>query len=88
MGYILRTTAVYGNGKFGIADFKLLENNPDFNQSFSAQMCAVYMLREFSLDWVHYLAAKKGGDNAVALHKVCSAILVWGTQLAWVWRHI
>ncbi|WHP64959.1 hypothetical protein [Vibrio harveyi] len=69
VGYILRTTAVYGNGKFGIADFKLLENNPDFNQSFSAQMCAVYMLREFSLDWVHYLAAKKGGDNAVALHK-------------------
>ncbi|NMT03328.1 hypothetical protein HKB22_00060, partial [Vibrio parahaemolyticus] len=56
VGYILRTTAVYGNGKFGIADFKLLENNSDFSQSFSAQMCAVYMLREFSLDWVHYLA--------------------------------
>lgn len=69
VGYILRTTAVYGNGKFGIADFKLLENNPDFNQSFSAQMCAVYMLREFSLDWVHYLAAQKGGDSAIALHK-------------------
>ncbi|MFM2623901.1 hypothetical protein [Vibrio owensii] len=69
VGYILRTTAVYGNGKFGIADFKLLENNPDFNQSFSAQMCAVYMLREFSLDWVHYLASQKGGDNAIALHK-------------------
>lgn len=69
VGYILRTTAVYGNGKFGIADFKLLENNPDFNQSFSAQMCAVYMLREFSLDWVHYLATQKDGDNAIALHK-------------------
>lgn len=48
VGYILRTTAVYGNGKFGIADFKILEKNEDFNQSFSAQMCAVYMLREFS----------------------------------------
>ncbi|HHX8500432.1 TPA: hypothetical protein ACVO33_002113 [Vibrio diabolicus] len=69
VGYILRTTAVYGNGKFGIADFKLLENNPDFSQSFSAQMCAVYMLREFSLDWVHYLALQQGGDNAVALHR-------------------
>ena len=69
VGYILRTTAVYGNGKFGIADFKLLENNPDFNQSFSAQMCAVYMLREFSLDWVHYLAQQQGGDKAIALHK-------------------
>ncbi|MHC6803630.1 hypothetical protein ACYTR9_25130, partial [Vibrio antiquarius] len=69
VGYILRTTAVYGNGKFGIADFKLLENNPDFSQSFSAQMCAVYMLREFSLDWVHYLALQQGRDNAVALHR-------------------
>lgn len=68
VGYILRTTAVYGNGKFGIADFKLLENSSDFNQSFSAQMCAVYMLREFSLDWVHYLALQQGGDKAVALH--------------------
>jgi hypothetical protein len=69
VGYILRTTAVYGNGKFGIADFKLLEDNPDFNQSFSAQMCAVYILREFSLDWVHYLAEQQGGDKAIVLHK-------------------
>ncbi|MGR5078603.1 hypothetical protein [Photobacterium swingsii] len=69
VGYILRTTAVYGNGKFGIADFKLLENNPDFNQSFSAQMCAVYLLREFSLDWVNYLAKQQGGAQAIALHR-------------------
>ncbi|WP_216599502.1 hypothetical protein [Vibrio sp. 03-59-1] len=69
VGYILRTTAVYGNGKFGIADFKILENNPDFNQSFSAQMCAVYILREFSLDWVHYLAKQQGGEQAVNLHR-------------------
>ncbi|MDP2571790.1 hypothetical protein Q8W40_06345 [Vibrio penaeicida] len=69
VGYILRTTAVYGNGKFGIADFKLLENNPDFKQSFSAQMCAVYLLREFSLDWVHYLAKLQGGDRFVELDR-------------------
>ncbi|UJF17443.1 hypothetical protein L0B53_01335 [Vibrio sp. SS-MA-C1-2] len=69
VGYILRTTAVYGNGKFGIADFKLLEDNPDFNQSFSAQMCAVYLLRLFSLDWVHYLAKQKGGNNAITLDR-------------------
>lgn len=69
VGYILRTTAVYGNGKFGIADFKLLEDNLDFNQSFSAQMCAVYILRQFSLDWVHYIARNKGGGEAIELHK-------------------
>ncbi|MFT6139489.1 MAG: hypothetical protein ACJAXN_000679 [Psychromonas sp.] len=68
VGYILRTTAVYGNGKFGIADFKLLDKNPDFEQSFSAQMCAVYLLRAFSLDWVNYLATQRGGEQATELH--------------------
>ena len=68
VGYILRTTAVYGNGKFGIFDFKPLDHSEDFNQSFRAQMCAVYLLREFSLDWVDYLAKQKGGDKAVSLH--------------------
>lgn len=69
VGYILRTTAVYGNGKFGIADFELLENNPDFNQAFSAQMCAVYLLRQFSLDWIDYLAKQQGGENACCLNR-------------------
>ncbi|WP_227674619.1 hypothetical protein [Psychrobacter jeotgali] len=68
VGYILRTTAVYGNGKFGIYDFKPLDHSQDFNQSFRAQMCAVYLLREFSLDWVDYLAEKKGGSKAVKLY--------------------
>jgi len=68
VGYILRTTAVYGNGKFGIYDFKPLDHSEDFNQSFRAQMCAVYLIREFSLDWVDYLAKKKGGNKAVSLH--------------------
>ncbi|PSU86806.1 hypothetical protein C0W42_19085 [Photobacterium kishitanii] len=69
VGYILRTTAVYGNGKFGIADFELLADNPDFNLSFSAQMCAVYILRQFSLDWVHFLAKQQGGKTAVRLSR-------------------
>ena len=68
VGYILRTTAVYGNGKFGIYDFEPLDHSQDFDQSFRAQMCAVYLLREFSLDWVDYLAKKRGGDKAVTLH--------------------
>ncbi|MGP4712958.1 MULTISPECIES: hypothetical protein [unclassified Psychrobacter] len=68
VGYILRTTAVYGNGKFGIYDFKPLDHSEDFNQSFRAQMCAVYLLREFSLDWVDFLAKKKGGTKSVTLH--------------------
>ncbi|MEZ9526102.1 hypothetical protein [Enterovibrio norvegicus] len=64
VGYILRTTAVYGNGKFGIADFETLQSNEDFNLTFSAQMCAVYILRQFSLDWVEYIAKQRGGEKA------------------------
>ncbi|MGA1938787.1 DUF3726 domain-containing protein [Arcobacter sp. YIC-310] len=69
VGYILRTTAVYGSGKFGINDYVALESNPDFSQSFSAEMCAVYILRQFSLDWANYIAKNKGGDKAVTLDK-------------------
>ncbi|CAM4185911.1 hypothetical protein PSAR109036_13240 [Psychrobacter arenosus] len=68
VGYILRTTAVYGNGKFGIYDFTPLKDDADFGQSFSVQMCAVYLLKQFSVDWVDYLAQQRGGDQAVSLH--------------------
>jgi len=58
-GYLYRTTAVYGNGKFGIADFARLKDNPDFRQPFSAQMTAVYVLRQFSIDQVEHIARNK-----------------------------
>ena len=69
VGYILRTTAVYGNGKFGIADFRILEEHKDFRESFRAQMLAVYILREFSIDWVHYLAKQRNSQQAVTLDR-------------------
>lgn len=69
VGYILRTTAVYGSGKFGISDFDNLQKNGDFSQSFSAEMCAVYIVRQFSLDWVNYISKQRGGSKAVELDK-------------------
>ena len=68
VGYILRTSAVYGNGKFGIADFAVLADNPDFKMSFSVQMYACYMLREFSIAWVNYIAKQKN-SHAVKLEQ-------------------
>jgi hypothetical protein len=65
-GYLYRTTAVYGNGKFGIADFARLKDNPDFRQPFSAQMTAVYVLRQFSIDQVEHIARNKS-PGAVSL---------------------
>ncbi|MEX2365603.1 MAG: hypothetical protein WD601_03295, partial [Pseudohongiellaceae bacterium] len=67
VGYLYRTTAVYGNGKFGIADYARLQANPDFNRPFSAQMFAVYLLRDFSIKQVEHLAQCRAPDQAVAL---------------------
>ncbi|GAA3896446.1 hypothetical protein GCM10022228_04060 [Halomonas cibimaris] len=66
-GYLYRTTAVYGNGKFGIADFGRLKDNPDFQRPFSAQMLAVYLLRHFSIQQVEHIARRQAPATAVGL---------------------
>jgi len=66
-GYLYRTTAVYGNGKFGIADYDRVKGNEDFQQPFSAQMAAVYVLREFSVDQVEHIARQRAPGRAVTL---------------------
>lgn len=67
VGYLYRTTAVYGNGKFGIADFGCLQGNPDFNQPFSAQMFTVYLLRHFSIEQIEHMARALNPQRAVRL---------------------
>lgn len=66
-GYLYRTTAVYGNGKFGIADYGRLRSSADFRYPFTAQMTAVYVLRQFSIDQVEFLAKARAPKTAVAL---------------------
>lgn len=68
VGYLYRATAVYGNGKFGMADFARLERNSDFHRPFAAQMLAVYVLRQFSVDQLNYLARLESPGQAVTLH--------------------
>ncbi|WP_166363337.1 hypothetical protein [Pseudomonas akapageensis] len=67
VGYLYRTTAVYGNGKFGIADFSCLQDNADFNQPFSAQMFTVYLLRHFSIEQIEHMARARAPQRAVGL---------------------
>ena len=67
-GYLYRTTAVYGNGKFGIADYDRIKGSEDFQQPFAAQMAAVYVLREFSVDQVEHIARQRGPGRAVTLN--------------------
>ncbi|MGQ7249108.1 hypothetical protein ACUN9Y_17480 [Halomonas sp. V046] len=67
VGYLYRTTAVYGNGKFGIADFDRLKDNPDFQRPFSAQMLAVYLLRHFSIEQIEHIARRQAPRDAVTM---------------------
>ncbi|UVJ42397.1 hypothetical protein NVV94_17370 [Pseudomonas sp. LS1212] len=67
VGYLYRTTAVYGNGKFGIADFSCLQDNTDFRQPFSAQMFTVYLLRHFSIEQIEHMARARAPQRAVGL---------------------
>ena len=67
VGYLLRTTAVYGSGKFGLSDFVNTKAVTDFNQPFRAEMLAVYIIREFSVELVEHVAEKQNPNKAVKL---------------------
>lgn len=67
IGYVMRTTAVYGNGKFGIGDRDKIIDRPAMLGAFQVEMLTVYLIRHFSLALIDHLAKVKGGDNAVSL---------------------
>ena len=67
IGYLMRTTAVYGNGKFGIADRDLIKFYEGLDGPFRAEMLTVFLIREFTVQLVDHCAAIKGGDKAVRL---------------------
>ena len=65
-GYLMRTTAVYGNGKFGIADRHDYADRPGMSGPFQAEMLTVWLIREFTHDLVEH-CAKALNPNAVSL---------------------
>lgn len=67
VGYLLRTTAVYGNGKFGIADRAALVGRPGLDGPFQAEMLTVWLIREFSHDLVEHVARRRAPDWFVPL---------------------
>lgn len=54
-GYLMRTTAVYGNGKFGIADRFRIADRPGMGGPFMAEMLTVWLIRGFTHDLVEHL---------------------------------
>jgi len=69
VGYLMRTTAVYGSGKFGAADRAKISGRPEMATPFQAEMLSVWLTREFTVDLAEHLAAVKGGAKAVRLEK-------------------
>lgn len=67
VGYLMRTSAVYGNGKFGIADCEVVLDRPEFAGSFLAEMLTVYLIRWFSHDLVDHIARYRDPARAVSL---------------------
>ncbi|MDB2356482.1 hypothetical protein N9V89_04590 [Pseudoalteromonas sp.] len=57
VGYLYRTTAVYGSGKLGMADWeKVQQKLRDFARPFASEMFVCFMLRNFSLLQVEHIA--------------------------------
>ena len=67
VGYLMRTTAVYGSGKFGSADRRVVEKREEANSPFQLEMMTVYLIRTFVMDLIEHLAVMKNPETAVKL---------------------
>ena len=68
VGYLMRTTAVYGSGKYGCADRAKIADRPEMRAPFQAELLTVYLVRWLTIDLVNHVAHGRGGRKAVELH--------------------
>ena len=80
VGYLMRTTAVYGSGKFGAADRDTYADRPEMAAPFQAEMLTVYLIRAFVRDLVNHAAKVRGGDRAVPLDDALATSLGIGNS--------
>ena len=69
VGYLYRTTAVYGSGKFGLADRFRIKNREEIYGPFRLEMMLVYLVRQFTFDQINHIAKLKNPKKAVELDK-------------------
>lgn len=63
--YIMRSTAFYGNGKWGLRDFEGIGSEHPLGIPYRAQMLAAWLLREFSADLAQHCAAAKARADSL-----------------------
>ena len=75
VGYLYRTTAVYGSGKFGLADRFRIKNREEINGPFRLEMMLVYLVRQFTFDQVNHVAKNRNPKKAVKLDaNICKSL--------------
>ena len=80
VGYLYRTTAVYGSGKFGLADRFRIKNREEICGPFRLEMMLVYLVRQFTFDQVNHIANHKNPKNFIELDKEISRNLGIGNS--------
>ena len=67
VGYLYRTTAVYGSGKFGLADRFRIKDRKEIYGPFRLEMMLVYLVRQFTFDQVNHIAESNNPGKAAKL---------------------
>lgn len=80
VGYLMRTTAVYGSGKFGAADRDDISDRPEMAAPFQAEMLSVYFIRTFVRDLIDHMAKTRSGDRAARLDRSVAETLGIGNS--------
>ena len=80
VGYLYRTTAVYGSGKFGLADRFRLKNRDEICGPFRLEMMLVYLVRQFTFDQVNHIAKNRNPKKSVKLDSEISRNLGIGNS--------
>ncbi len=63
-GYLMRTTAVYGNGKFGLSDRTRFAARPGMAGAFAAEMLTVWLIRHFTHDLAAHVGQARLSESA------------------------
>ena len=75
VGYLYRTTAVYGSGKFGLADRFRIKDREEIYGPFRLEMMLVYLVRQFTFDQVNHVAKTKNPKKAIKLDEnICKSL--------------
>ena len=75
VGYLYRTTAVYGSGKFGLADRFRIKDREEIYGPFRLEMMLVYLVRQFTFDQVNHVAKHRNPKKAIKLDlEICRSL--------------